>query len=103
MKSRQRFLETRAAPVENMVVGEHAAVEPGGAETGNVGRMHPVVHALAGPGVVTRRHGGFQVHDSHIGTQALKLGQRVAPNVFEAHGLRQRSAAAFGKRNVLQR
>jgi hypothetical protein len=44
-------------PVQDVVAGEHAAVELGGSEAGDVVRMHPIVDRLVAPGsrVITSR------------------------------------------------
>ena len=77
-------LRQPAAPVvQHMVVGQGADVRTGGGQTGQVGRVHPVVNLFAGCGLVVPRDGRLQVEDPGVGCRRGEHVQRVAPGPGE--------------------
>ena len=62
--------EARTAPVQHVVVGQDAAVDAGAREARQVGRVHPVVDALARCRVLAGGDGRLQVHDAGVRAQS---------------------------------
>ena len=83
--------QTGAAPVEDMVVGQGAAVVVGCGEAADIFRVHPVVDPFVRPEIAAGRHTGFQVDDPQVGRDARPLRQRIAPHVGEFRRPRDRA------------
>jgi len=95
--------KTLVAPVQHMVVGQHAAVELGRREARQVVRMHAVLDALAGPGLAAGGDGGFQVDDAEVRLMAIQFRQRIAPGIGIVHRQRQRAEALLGQGHIVAR
>ena len=102
VKNLQCLEQACLTPIEHMVVREFAAVDSGGGEGADVGRMHPVVDALVDP-VVAARHGSFEVDDSGVGPSAGELVERVAPDVGVGYATWNRAVGALGEPHVVDR
>jgi len=92
-----------AAPVEHVVVGQHAGVELRAAQQVDVARVHAVMDALARPRCVRGGDRGFEVDDAQVRPQALELGQRIAPDLLGRERPRQRPVGALGQPQVVAR
>ena len=59
----ERLLQASHSEVEHVVVGQGADVDVSSSQTGNVLRIHPVVHSLARLVVVTSGDARLEVHE----------------------------------------
>jgi hypothetical protein len=81
---RQRFLQAGASPIEDMVVGQHATVDPGGRQTFRILGAHAVVDGFVGA-VVAAGHGRFKIDDPRIRLHSLQLVQCSGPKRRTTH------------------
>ncbi len=93
--------EAGPTEVEHVVVGEDADVGADGGEAGQVGRVHPVVDALAGCEVAVPGDGGLQVDHPHVRGRTLQRGQCLAPGPGRVHGPGYRSVRGLRQGDVL--
>ncbi len=97
----QRLGEAGAAPVEDVVVGQHAAVDLRRGECGHVLGVHAVVDALALQAMIARRHAGLEVDDPGIRGHPVQFGQRISPHVRPLDATWHRAALPFGELHVV--
>jgi hypothetical protein len=100
VKRVERLFEPRLAPVQHVVVGEHTAVDAGGGQAIDVGRVHPVVDALVDP-VAAAGHGRFQIDDAGVRLHARQLVQGVAPDVPGSHRTRDGPVALLRQTHIV--
>ena len=99
----QCLVESGVAPVQDMVVGQYAAVDIRGRETGDVVRMHAVLDTLAGPGCAAGGDCGFEVDDTYVRRGLFECGQGVTPDIGEVHRPGNRPVGPFGQAYIVQR
>lgn len=102
MQRVKRLQQSLSSPVDNVIVGEHAAVDSGRRQAGDVPRIHPVIDALR-PRPVGPRDRRFQVDDPEIRSQAFENLQGVAPDRGERRRLLDASVRALGHVNIVER
>src|SRR5262249_15255823 len=85
-QSGQRFGQPGDAPIQNMIVGDNAAVNLRCSEARSVGGVHSVIDAFW---VMAVRgcYGRLQINDSGGRVLATEFRDRVTPYVLETHGL----------------
>ncbi|MNQ67177.1 hypothetical protein D3C85_816870 [compost metagenome] len=96
----QGLAQAGFAPVQHMIVGQHAAVDAGHFEYRQIGRMHPVVDAF-GRRPAVAGHGGFQIDQAHIRPALPERLQRHAPDIGEIHRPGDRAVAPFGQAHIV--
>ncbi|MNN28211.1 hypothetical protein D3C81_1417720 [compost metagenome] len=96
----QGVAQADLAPVQHVVVGQGAAVDPGGAQQREVLRGHAVVDAL-GLRPAVAGHRAFQVDQAYLWLAALQLAEGVAPDVGEVHRSLDGTAALLGQHHVV--
>ncbi len=95
MQAGEGLLQSRRSPVEHVVVGQHAAVDPCGRQARQVGGVHAVVDALRLP-ILGGGDGGLEVDDAEVGADPFELGEGIAPDVFRWRRAGQGTAHPLG-------
>ncbi len=98
----QCFDTSGFTPIQDVIVREDAAIDLGRRQAGHVLGMHPVVDSLWCR-VVALRDCCLEVDDARVGSAALELAERIAPDVREGHGLFDRAVLLFRQADVLER
>src|SRR5438552_11152538 len=89
LERRQGLQQCSAPPIKNVIVTEHAAVDPRGDEAVGVLGAHPVVDAFGDIGVAAR-NAGFKIYNARVRPSPLQFLQRCAPDVGEVDRRRYR-------------
>ena len=99
----QRLRQALPAPVEHVVVGQHAGVDARCAQHADVARVHAVVDALAGPCGAGGGDRRLEVDDAQVGLRTVECGQRIAPDGLgrQRHG--DRAVGMLGQPQVVAR
>ena len=95
----QRLNQAVAPPVQHVIVGQHATIDPGSGQTGDVVGVHPVVDAFR-PGPAARGDGGLQIDDPCRGLRGPQYRQRIAPDVIRRHVARQRTVQRLRQTDI---
>jgi len=97
---RKRLQQTALSPIEDVIVGEHRAVDPCSGEAISILGTHAVIDALPGV-VVATCNGRFQVNDTSIRALPIQFIQRGAPNIggFRVPG--NRAIRLLGQTNII--
>jgi hypothetical protein len=98
----ERVKQTGLTPIENVVVGEHAAIELSSGETGHIARSHAVVNLLIRRHAVMR-DAGFKIDDPQIRLLRIQFRQRLAPDIGEVHRSWDRPAPCLSQSDVAAR
>ena len=77
---RQRLQQTAPSPIEDVIVGEHTAVDACSGEAVGILGTHAVIDAFSGI-VVATGNGRLQVNDTSVWPHPIQFIQRGAPNV----------------------
>lgn len=96
----QSVVQSWIAPVEHMIVGQYATIDPGSGEAGGVGRMHPVVDAFVGPVIVAGGDRRFKVDHADIKPGAIEFGEGFAPDIGIIDGLPDGAVEPFRQFDV---
>ena len=98
----ERFVEPCSAPVADMIVGQHADIDVGGRENGDIIRVHPVVDALVLRGG-RRRDRRLQIDDTQVRRSPVDFLQRLPPEIVERDRPPDRSVSRRGEVDVVLR
>ncbi len=92
--------ETAAAEIEHVVVRQHTRVGRARRQAWQVGRIHPVVHALARREIGAPGDAGLEVHHSNVGTDPVQNRQRISPRPVEVDRAADRPVHPLGQLDV---
>ena len=95
-----RFLKPLVTPVQYVIIGERAVINPGFGETGHILRMHLVVDALTRPVVTTRGNARFQVNQAQVRRHTPPFLQRLSPQCVTLKRLLNRTIGGFGETDI---
>src|SRR5215469_13021050 len=94
LKHPQRLSQSGAAPVQDVIVRDDAAVNPSGRETRHVRRVHSIVNALPF-GVFACSDAGFQVNNTEVRLNPVELFEHLAPDIGGLETTRDGSITAL--------
>ena len=93
--------QTAVPPIQHMVVGQHAAIDLGSGDTGNILRTHAIVDTL-GDEAITPCDCRFQIDDADMRTPTFEFAKGVAPDIRKINWLLDRTMQPLGERHVLR-
>src|SRR6266567_435479 len=93
----ERLEQAGLAPIENVIVGEHAAIDPGGFDASKVLGVHTIVDTFR-LRFRMPRDAGFQVYYAQVWPAVLEFRYGVPPGVAAVDKPRQWSVRALGER-----
>jgi hypothetical protein len=102
LKGRERVEQSRAPPIQHVVVAEHTAVHSACGQTAGILRAHSVVDSLGDMGVATR-DAGFEVDDACIRPRAGEFVQSRTPDVGEVDRRRNWSVRLLRQPDIARR
>ena len=94
LKSGQGIEQSRPTPIENVVIGQHAAVKGGSSQATSVFRTHPIVDALRIISVAAR-NAGFEIDDACVRLHAAPFFHGRTPNISEIQGPENRAVRSL--------
>ena len=96
----QRVAKPCFAPVEDMVVGQRAAIDFGHVEDAHVGRIHSIVQPMR-PWLAATGQRGFQVDQADMWPSLRKRRQGNAPGIGVIDRSGDLAVFPFGKAHVI--
>ena len=96
------FDQTRASPIEDMIVGKHATIDSSGEKAADVLRAHPIIDAFANE-LFASRDTGFEVDDANVGPRPAPFLQRGTPNIGIVHRSLDWPVLELGETNIVVR